>query len=431
VNVPANAAPGDYELQFDVDPYNRVGEYYEDDNTVTSPLSLTVKDCRNISLDSLGPWIQRDNASDPASASIAVVNNPQRGNQLDLFGLGGDRSVWSRSLSGSSWSAWAQVKPAGYLKKIVAGTFEGRVALWGIGLDDQIWWTHQTDNAGHWSAWTPLDPTFRAMRDLQVIVNNDGLPEVYAFGTDGLLYRNNEYAIVAGINGGRRVWPGFSPISDGSVRLDNLAVGRDFDGRIFVFASGSDGAIWSAAHQSATPLLLFGVQTYPLSELGPMKSPSGKFIVQLATGHVAQAAGSRLTLFVVDSAGLVFQSMYQYRPCTGLICFFGSPWTDWATLPFFPQIQHVAVANDADGRQNVIANDGYLQVFNMEQPSTQSTTQWPTFAQVQPRWLRGNGISHVAVASNPDGRIELFGVAPDHSVRHNWQTPGSFTGWAY
>ncbi len=430
-SVPADTAPGDYDLYLTVIGPNTFGT-----QAVRYPLSFKVKDCRDINLASRGPWIQRNDAFDSASASIAVA---RRGDSIELLGLGGDRSVWAQWQTPQGWTGWQQVAPIKALKRIAALTLaDGRLALFGIGYDDgQVWTT--TEGWGRlFEAWTRLDPQQNLpVTDLAVALNNDGLPEVYAVTPEGVMYRNDRYWIVSGVMGGQTPWSGFSAVSDGSVRLRVPYVGRDADGRLFVFSVGDDSHVWLANHLRDTPVELFGSRRYALSSFSPMSGPtSGAWIEQMVVGHTSDASGRKLALLTVDDRGEVHSRAHQNAPCKPPFCILRPAWTPWEKLPFWPQIEGIAVANHAEngagnGRMEVIGWDKWLQVFNVAQTTPSSMGAWPSQDQVKWGWLRGRGVSQIVATENADGRLEFFGVAPDHTVRHNWQTPGSWTGWHY
>lgn len=49
-------------------------------------------------------------------------------------------------------------------------------------------------------------------------------------------------------------------------------------------------------------------------------------------------------------------------------------------------------------------------------------TDWPSLGTPPPGISPGNIASNFPVATNQDGRLEVFIIGADHALWHNWQT---------
>jgi len=84
-------------------------------------------------------------------------------------------------------------------------------------------------------------------------------------------------------------------------------------------------------------------------------------------------------------------------------------------------LQGLAVGQNADGRLEVfgLAPDGSVQHTWQVAASGAWNGSW------QPFYSAGDRLQGLAVGQNADGRLEVFGAAPDGSVQHTWQVAAS------
>ncbi len=74
------------------------------------------------------------------------------GDSLYVAGVGGDQALWTRRLTGSTWSGWQSL--GGAVTSPAAGTFDdvtGTGYLFAVGADGAIW--YQGVTGGVWSGW--------------------------------------------------------------------------------------------------------------------------------------------------------------------------------------------------------------------------------------------------------------------------------------
>jgi hypothetical protein len=235
--------------------------------------------------------------------------------------------------------------------------------------------------------------------DPAVALNHDGRLEVFVRGSDNVLYHIWQTVAAAG------PWSAWSPLPGESITSDP-AVARNLDGRLEVFAIGSDGALWHIwqKNPAAGPWFAW-------TSLG---TPPGGGI----TGNPSAVENSdgRLEAFVCGP-GAALWHIWQITP--------GGHWSEWNLLGGVVTSDPVAIDNA--GRLEVFASGAGNALYHM----------WQTVAAGGPwsawTWLGnppGGGITgDPAVASNFDGRLEVFAVGSNGALWHIWQTAPSDGPW--
>jgi peptidoglycan hydrolase-like protein with peptidoglycan-binding domain/acylphosphatase len=219
------------------------------------------------------------------------------------------------------------------------------------------------------------------------------------FAFYGGAHRNLEADDIAGIQSiyGRRAggWA-----SRGGVITSNIAIARNADGRLEIFARGTDGAVW---HQW---------QTAQNNGWSGWASLGGAITSDIAVG---QNADGRLELFVRGTDGAVWHK-WQTAPNNG--------WSGWASRGGVIT-GNIAVGRNVDGRMEIFARGTDGAVWH----------QWQT-APNRPfsGWASRNGVinGNITVGRNADGRMEIFARATDGAVWHQWQIAPNrpFSGWS-
>jgi len=210
-------------------------------------------------------------------------------------------------------------------------------------------------------------------------------------------HRNLEADDVSGIQsiyGSRGGWA-----SLGGIITSGICVARNADGRLEIFARGTDNALW---HQW---------QTAPNNGWSGWASLGG-FIT--SDPVVINNADGRMEVFVRGSDNAVWHR-WQTAPSNG--------WSDgWASLGGVITSQIAAVRN-ADGRIEIFARGTDNAVWHRWQtaPSNGWSSGWAS--------LGGIITSDPVAINNADGRIEVFARGTDNAVWHRWQTAPS-NGWA-
>jgi hypothetical protein len=188
-----------------------------------------------------------------------------------------------------------------------------------------------------------------------------------------------------------------------------LAVARNADGRLELFAPASDSAtghMWQTTAGSGW------------SGWASLDAPSG---ISVGLPTVVVTSDGRLELFAIGGDQAVWHS-WQTSP--------GAGWSAWDSLgepgtPGFTTIGPPAVALNADGRLEAFVVRHGDAVWHIWQ--TAANNGWSSWD------LLGSDPDGLAVARNPDGRLELFGEARAtegaRQLWHRWQTsPGG--GWS-
>ena len=226
---------------------------------------------------------------------------------------------------------------------------------------------------------------------IAVANNADGRLEIFARGTDGALWHQWQTAPSAG------PWSGWSGLGGGIVGTP--AVGQNADGRLEVFVRGTDGALW---HQW---------------QVAPNGTWSGWSFLGggIRNPVVGRNADGRMEVFVRGDDGAVW-NIWQVSP--------NGTWSGWNSLGGVITTG-IGVGNNADGRLEVFVRgtDGALWHQWQTAPSSGPWSGWAS---------RGGGILGTpAVGRNADGRLEVFVRGTDSSLWHIWQgAPGTWGGWS-
>jgi hypothetical protein len=275
--------------------------------------------------------------------------------------------------------------------------------------DDAVWHIWQTTPGNGWGTWfssgKPTPTVGWAAGTLCVESNPDGRLEVFATGMDGALWHIWQLTP----NG---TWSSWASLGNPPyTSVTNPGSGTNADGRIEVFSIGNDllhvwqlepGGNWSNWNSLGRPVAGF--------EFGPP--------------IVSRNADGRLEVFVAGHDGS-FYHIWQTSP--------GGTWSNWFLFGApgsAPLSQNGAVAQNKDGHLEFLVGveDGSLwhkwQVtpggtwgdwYSLGMPpGTQSGTQFD---------------SSPCVITNADGRLEAFICNTDGALWHTWQvTPGGEWG---
>jgi hypothetical protein len=325
----------------------------------------------------------------------AVTNADGR---LEVFSVRTDHTLehtFQDAPSVGPWSGWqglGGVSLAGQVQ--VATNGDGRLEVFGVGTDGQLWHIWQLCAGCSWSGWSPLGGHWQ-VDHFTVAANGDGRLEIFAVGTDGSLQHEWQPAPMNGWSGFISMGP---PWTVGpSATVAGVAAGRQADGRLVLTTVDPTGR------------LLVDVQAGPGFGWAP-------WITLAASGMAgAPALGvnddRRLEVFVVASS---HQVGHAFQTGTGA-------WSTASALGgSLDPAANLAVSNNQDQR---------LEIFG-SMPGTHAITHaWQqsannNFVAFVPFGATGTDL---ATASNPDGRIELFSMAPP--VTHAWQVAPNI-GWS-
>jgi len=220
--------------------------------------------------------------------------------------------------------------------------------------------------------------------------NADGRLEVFARGTDNALHHIWQTSAGGG-------WSGWNSL--GGALTSNTAVAINHDGRLEVFVRGTDDALHHNWQTSA------GGGWSGWNSLG------GALI---GNPVVAINHDGRLEVFVRGTDNALHHNWQTSA---------GGGWSGWNSLGG-KITSDPSVGRNADGRLEVFARgtDNALH-HNWQTSAGGGWSGWNS--------LGGALTSNTAVAINHDGRLEVFVRGTDNALHHNWQTSagGGWAGW--
>jgi hypothetical protein len=190
------------------------------------------------------------------TAAPAVATNPS--GRMEVFAAGAVPLAGTctyraaikqiyQTAPNNGWSIWGnlgQPSTACYVYRPFLGmNGDGRLDIFTLGSDGKFYHRWQTAPSGNWSAnWGSLPLSGVTLEYWLAVGNNaDGRLALFAAGSNGEIYHtwqttaNNEY--------GWNIWTGFGKPSSGAL-LTTPSVGQNQDGRLQVFSNGSDGKLW-------------------------------------------------------------------------------------------------------------------------------------------------------------------------------------------
>ncbi len=235
--------------------------------------------------------------------------------RLELFAVGDDRQLWHiwQTAPNNGWSEWtSHGSPPGGLEFpcVIAPSKDGRLEVFCIGNDGQLWHIWQTALNNGWSDWTShgkppgieLKPVVPA-----IAPSADGRLELFVIGKDKTLWHIWQTAP----NNGWSDWASHPGVE---IELNGPQVAASADGRLELFAVGVDGALWHIW------------QTAPNNGWSDWKShgrppnPEGGLLTLWGSPGLSHSADGRLELFVVANNSELWH-IWQTAPNNG--------WSDW------------------------------------------------------------------------------------------------------
>jgi hypothetical protein len=183
------------------------------------------------------------------------------------------------------------------------------------------------------------------------------------------------------------------------------ASGRDrvatfSDGRLVVFARGTDNAIWYKWQ-------------LPKGGWSDWSSLSGNVISNPVVG--ANLDG-HLELFAVNADHTMGHIWQDPNSTTG------TGWSDWGNLGGY-HTSEPAIGRNTSGALEVFARGSTNALYHSWQSAPNSSTNWSGWDN-----LGGSFAGDPAIGINPDGRLEAFMRTTDNVLWHKWQEPTS--GWS-
>jgi hypothetical protein len=343
---------------------------------------------------------------------------------------------------------------------------DGRLEVFAIGDDGvlyHIWQTVPNATLIGWSAWAALGNGYAVGSSGPAVgVNADGRLEVFAEGSEGYLY----HAWQTAPNGTENDWSTrahFPALAGGGVGVVRPAVAASSDGRMELFGVSSfDGTlqhVWQvAANNGWSHWFSHGPDSGGL-EVGNVGPESLRPV--LGAGQ-----DGRLELFATGSDGNIYH-IWQTAVSNG--------WSAWDTVAAQLGVSNLALVLNQDGRLSLFAvQAGDLYLYAQTAPNngwaalapvtiTNASVQWstspvaargadgrlrvfgadqfvffvvtqktPGAAQMERLSLGtlpvGGSVATPEVALNADLRLALFAIGPDGVLYHTWEVAGE--GWS-
>jgi hypothetical protein len=243
---------------------------------------------------------------------------------------------------------------------------------------------------GGWTGWHEVDPAFNASSNPSVGVNHDGRLEVFAVGTDGEVQHAWEQHPGAGD------FANFAPL--GGKAVGNVAVALDSSDELEAFVVGTDHQMY---HRWQDPKGAGG-WTQDWVGLG------GKFV---SNPTVVKHPDGNLEVFAV---GTDYQAQHAWHDPTK-----PGGWTQWFALGGNLN-SDIGAAISAKGLAETFALDEHGVLDHDFEEASGQWFGWPN--------LGGNSWSVPAVALNSHGQLEAFVGGAGKELFHIWQQPTA-TGW--
>lgn len=332
----------------------------------------------------------------PSLFGVSVARNND--GRLEAFAASGATVYhrWQTVASGGWTGSWGSLgAPNGQSVVYVtsARNQDGRVEVYAETYGGSIWHNYQTSAGGAWKGWLSLGC---CGHNPVVASNSDGRLEIFIQGTDGIVYHKWQTTV----NGSWSDWGSLPGVNSGY----DLDVIRAVDGRLQVFvtfgttytnrqtSSGWSG--WANLGQPATGL---------------------------SQSSVGMNSDGRLEMFSVDFNGYTY---HKWQATSG-------GWGGWTSMASDSNHVSISVGRNSDGRLETFADWSYSCIGH----NWQNTPGGSWFG-----WYYDLGCPSVSagvqgvgpeVATNSDGRLEIFIDGADGVVYHAYQQATSgWSGWS-
>lgn len=288
---------------------------------------------------------------------------------------------------------------------------DGRLEIFAIGSDYNVYHNWQTSPGGVWNGWLPVSSTINAQGSPAAAINSDGRLEAFAVGNDGIVYQSWQ------------LWPG-GPWSDWKQLGSSLGFNGDVaviansDGRLEVFAQTGDQVWHSWQNQAGVD---DWVDWYSLGDSVALQ------------GQIAPAVGinsdGRLEVFAANFQAPFVQTYHAYQ------LWAGGSWSEWQALGY-PS----GSSGSKVGYSVAVSSDGRLLLFTVNNLSNNisfwseatpgDSSSWNTIA-TSLNFQSESPI--VGVGLNADGTLQIFALSTDGNFYTNAQTSpsGAFQSYWY
>ncbi len=348
--------------------------------------------------------------------------------QAEAFAIDVDGAVFHVCRQKQSDSGW-NVYGIGAGFKQIAGVDSATV--WGVGYDGAVWQNHrgiwtgadspsgpaQAISAGTDRTLWALDPlgnlfvagpysgqapTISPQIAPALMLDASGRLNFFCVDADGNLWTAQQSAWGCG-------WRAWKNLGNGQP-IARVEIAPNADGRLQAFAIGSDFNLWTAWQQT------LGGNWSGWWRLG--SSP-----LAISTLAVGQNQDGRLEVFSVAQATLEIQHMWQLAPNQGW-----SDWTDWGAGAGALDLAVALASNGCLALAAIYLAGDPATITTQTQPGGRWGPPQPIGGPVS---IRPIELSKPLLARNADGHLELFTLTPSGNIYHTWETQGVWTGdWA-
>jgi hypothetical protein len=346
-------------------------------------------------------WHARQTAPNGDWSSLSPFGDPPDGlldrgfdvaqnkdGRLEVAALGGDYAVWHRwqTAPNGDWSDWSSLgHPGGPLLEaggpVLARNGDGRLEVFTTATDGAVWHRWHRVGGGGWADWSSLGgpgglPPAYSQRPA-VAQNGDGRLELFAVARSGMLW--HRWQRVGG--GGWSDWSSLGQPND-QLGVGMPVVGRNNDGRLEVFTTASDGAVWHRWQRVG------GGGWADWSSLG--SADEDKFPDELAVA--ANADGG---LVLVAPWGPKRMPPFEWGLWLQQQTTPNGVWYSWSPLdhPSPGAIWQLALASNADGRLELVfalswpAKRGLYRLSQLSPNGDWSSADpWPPAAPSEPQY---------------------------------------------
>lgn len=269
---------------------------------------------------------------------------------------------------------------------VTARDADGRVEVFAVGQDSQLWHNYETNLNGNWSGWQSMGGNWPG--DPAVALNNNGTLEVFIVGNQGPNGASLFHAWQTGA--GSNTWTGWNamngvwPKGIPSV-VHNLASGLE------VFMRGRDANLYHAWQ--------CGGCSNGWSNWYPMGGSWNTDPV------VANSSNGGMEIFMVGGSTNLY---YNQESSSGA-------WSGWVNMGGTWPVERPTITTNMANRLEVFMRGWNSNIYHAWQTSPNSGT-WTGW------YAMGASVTHnPVVAKNTDGRMELFVVGNNNSLYRQWE----------
>ena len=191
-----------------------------------------------------------------------------------------------------------------------------------------------------------------------------------------------------------------------AVGLSQPVAMSNHDGRLEVFAAGSDGAVWHKWQKAPNG---------GWSGWANLGKPNNQ-----EAGRVLAAANQdgRLELFV-PTTNAIYHMWQQSK----------GGWSGWASLGADPGngLVSATIGRNHDGRLEIFAAGGTVAWHRWQVVPNGGWSGWTNLGRPSTAFMGGSMTTEL----NADGHLELFATAKDSTVVHNYRTKTGWSGWSH